>query len=176
MMRSFSGDIMGTYNHTVVQLECPRCGHVGSFQVDLYFGNTANMVTIPMGDLYPFVTGAAPQDGGPFPGSNPHGVGYTECSSCQGDFHCVATIQDGRLVSVAPDRTELPYIPDREITGRIPCPECHSFQTRLQICHGFTIGRILCEEPDCHSTGLVRLDSDDDFIPYCSDQPPNRNA
>ncbi len=84
------------------------------------------MVTVPLGSLYPFLSGRAPQNGGPPTSEEYFGVGYTECPACHRDFHCLAKVQNGLLISVAADRARLPYVHDREQLGTMACPNVMS--------------------------------------------------
>ncbi len=56
-------DNMGTYNNTVAVVTCPRCVATTECNIELFFGNTSQMVTVPLGSLYPFLSGRAPQNG-----------------------------------------------------------------------------------------------------------------
>lgn len=153
---------MGTYNNTTAQLQCPRCGRITDFVVELYFGNTANMVAVPIGTPYPFCIGRAPHNGGPLTDENPRGMGYAVCPNCGKDFHCVARIENGVLTSIAPDRFELPFIPDRELVGEIKCPDCDSTRTRLQLFNRFDLAKLICDA--CCSIALFRKDGHDHVV------------
>ena len=148
---------MGSYNNTTAQLRCPRCGKVATVVVDLYFGNTANMETVPIGSPYPFFHGREPHNGGPLTDENPHGMGYAECPMCGKDFHCMALIHNGVLTSITPDRLELPLIFDRELRGSVTCPECQSTDTRRHFFNGFDFSKLICDS--CHSETSFRHDS-----------------
>jgi len=150
---------MGTYNSTVATLTCPRCNRMVECNVDLYFGNTSQMVTIPLGSRYPFHEGRAPQNGGPLTIEYPGGPGYTECPSCGRDFHCVAEIRDGILNAVSADMTTLPYQHDYEAVGKIPCPRCHSVDTLACYYNGFVLGRITCKSKACAFEGVFSTKS-----------------
>jgi predicted RNA-binding Zn-ribbon protein involved in translation (DUF1610 family) len=150
---------IATYNNTTAAFECPRCGSVETFAIDLYFGNTANMMTVPIGSQYPFFTGRTPWNGGPLNDESPRGLGYTECPHCGKDFHCAAVIQDGILTSIAADEFELPFIPDRETSGKVDCPKCQSAETRLQLFNRFAFARLICDA--CSSLTLYRCDGDE---------------
>lgn len=151
---------MGSYNNTSATLICPRCKVVVDCSIDLYFGDTSQMVTIPIGSPYPFRLGRAPQNGGPFLPENPRGMGYAECPSCNRDFHCVAEVHDGILVSVVPNPDLPPFDPDREQTQLIACPECGSTNTSAQYFTGFTVGRLVCHSKPCSCIGLFSHDQD----------------
>ncbi|MEI8381932.1 MAG: hypothetical protein WCJ09_17515 [Planctomycetota bacterium] len=146
-----SGTSMGTYNTTAASITCLRCRREETFVVDLYFGNTAMMVTVPLGTLYPFCIGKPPENGGPPASDRSVGMGYTECPHCSKDFFCSAVIHHGILVSIEPDRTQLPLIPDSESPGRTNCPECRSPVTQQQYFHGFDHSKLICQ-----ACGVVR--------------------
>ena len=102
---------MGKYNRTYVEMSCPRCGHRGVFDVDVYVGETHDMLDVNIGDAYPSTS------------RNEEGEGYAECSECHHDFFCVARVIDFKLASVEPDLARTAYIPDEVVGGR-PCPTC----------------------------------------------------
>ena len=151
-----SGASMGTYNTTTASMTCLRCGSAGTFVVDLYFGNTTMMVTVPLGTSYPFCIGQPPDNGGPPASDRSVGPGYTECAHCSKDFFCSAVIQHGILVSIEPDRTQLPLIPDSESQGRTNCPECRSSETRQQFFHGFEHSKLICQA--CGVVTSIRIE------------------
>lgn len=155
---------MATYNSTIAQITCPRCCSVEVCEIDLYFGNTANMATVPIGTSYPFVSDADPANGGPIADDGPGGMGYTQCPKCLRDFHCVARIRNGLLMSVEPDRDKLPYIPDREIEAQIPCPMCRSLETNLHLYDGYSFGRLMCNHGECHLVLYVRYNAEGEII------------
>ncbi len=151
-----SGASMGTYNTTAASMTCLRCGSEETFVVDLYFGNTAVMVRVPLGTLYPFFIGQPPEKGGPPASDRSVGMGYTECSHCSKDFFCSALIHHGVLVSIEPNRTQLPLIPDTESTGRTNCPVCCSPKTRQQCFHGFEHAKLICQA--CAFVTRIRIE------------------
>lgn len=139
---------MGTYNTSTTRLTCLRCGRTEVFVVDLYCGHTAMMVEVPLGTPYPFCIGQPPERGGPPAGGSSVEMGYTECPGCHRDFCCLVVIQDGILISISPDSTRLPLIPDSESVGQMACPNCLSPQTRLQAFEGFEQKKLICDV--CH--------------------------
>ncbi len=150
---------MGTYNRTLVVMTCPRCKVTNELTVDLYFGNTSNMVMVPLGSAYPFVIGCASQNGGPLATEYPLGAGYAECPSCQRDFHCLAEVQDGLLVSVVPDMATPPYVHDREEVGLLACQKCHCLNTSSRFFDGFAIGQVVCLSQQCGFVTTFQIDS-----------------
>ncbi len=119
------------------------------------------MVTVPLGSLYPFLSGRAPQNGGPPTTEEYFGVGYAECPACNRDFHCLAKVQNGLLISVAADKARLPYVHDREQSGTIVCPQCHELNTSVRFFDGFAIGQLVCLSEECaHVTPFVPEKSD----------------
>ncbi len=107
------------------------------------------MVTVPIGSLYPFFIGRAPQNGGPPTTEEYFGVGYAVCNSCNRDFHCLAKVQNGLLVSVSADMTKLPYVHDREQIGTRVCPQCHGLNTSARLFDGFVFGQLVCLSDEC---------------------------
>lgn len=148
---------MGTYNNSLAVMTCPRCNTTVECIVDLYFGNTSKMVNVPIGSQYPFVNGCSPQNGGPLTFENPLGAGYTQCPSCNRDFHCLAEVQDGLLVSVSPDIATLPYIHDRDECGTMACPRCGGLDTSARFFNGFSIGQIVCLSKECDFVGEFQV-------------------
>lgn len=161
---------MATYNTTTALITCPRCGSVEVCEIDLYFGNTANMAAVPIGTSYPFVPNRDPANGGSFEDDGPGGMGYTQCPRCLRDFHCVARIRNGLLMSVEPDREQLPYIPDREIEAQIACPTCRSLETNLHLYDGYTFGRLMCHHLECNSVLYIRCKTDGEV---CESREPS---
>jgi len=43
---------LSTYNRCIVDLECPRCRHRSTVEVDLYLGETSMMATLELGAPY----------------------------------------------------------------------------------------------------------------------------
>lgn len=145
---------MGTYNKTLAKIACPRCNTAVECEIDLYFGNTSQMDTIPIGSPYPFCIGRAPQNG------DISGPGYAECPSCSRDFFCVATIKSGLLVSVQPDLETPPHIPDRTENNRVACLKCHAGNTSVQYFDRYSVCRLTCLLPGCEFAGIFRVNVD----------------
>ncbi len=150
---------MGTHNNTVAEVTCPRCNTTNACDIDLFFGDTSRMVTVRLGSLYPFLIGRAPQNGGPPTTEEYFGVSYTECPSCKRDFHCLAKVQNGLLVSVAADHAKLPYIHDREQIGTMSCPQCHELNTSARFFDGFVIGQLVCLSKECAQVTIFPIAS-----------------
>ena len=141
-------DHMGTYNRIAAHMTCPRCTASVEVEIDVHFGSTASMLTLEIGDRYPFHEGRMPHNGGPVEGLV-DGVGYTECPMCNRDFFCAVEIRDGRLKAVAPSQAVPPYGPDhiREPAGA--CPSCGGLETRHFQYDRMDVGWFLCDSVAC---------------------------
>jgi len=102
---------MGTYNRTHVELACPRCGGAATMEVDLYFGDTSNMETVPVGAAYPFRSGKSIHNGGVPADGNVDGEGYTECPLCDKDFFVKAIVRNAILTAIEADLNVAPHVP-----------------------------------------------------------------
>ncbi len=103
-------DTMGTYNHTVIEMHCPRCSDLAEIGFDLYLGDTSNMVTLNVGDVYPFHPRKAVQNGGCPESGDVDGKAYAECPLCCKDFYAIVRVRDRRLLDVVPDMSAPPHI------------------------------------------------------------------
>ncbi|MEM7247846.1 MAG: hypothetical protein AAF533_21085 [Acidobacteriota bacterium] len=148
---------MGTYNTAREEMSCPRCGVSGRVEVELHLGLTHQMVTVEIGDPYPFAQGREPRNGGAVEGVVEDG-GYTECSGCGRDFFCAVEIRDGRMVALRPSLRTPPYGPDRVATGAASCPSCASDETRHFEYDGLLIGWLLCDAEGCNDRVVTELD------------------
>jgi len=133
---------MGTYNRIELELTCPRCHAESRVPVDLHFGDTRRMVTLALGDEYPFHPRRLPHNGGPPTAESPYGLGYALCPSCRRDFFCRARIEDGRLVAIEVDLETPPYIPDRTEPGQA-CTTCGA-ETIRQRFDAMVVSRLVC--------------------------------
>jgi Zn finger protein HypA/HybF involved in hydrogenase expression len=141
---------MSTFNQTRVELTCPRCFVTCTTEVDLYLGDTSAMAVIQLGERYPLARRSSSENSTQeevFPDA-----GYAECPSCGADYFCAVFIRDGRLMDVQVNPNIPPYIPDRVVEGASSCPECGSRETRSLEFRNLSVGRFLCDSPDCGSS------------------------
>jgi hypothetical protein len=103
---------MGTFNTLRAVLACPRCGAVGEVEVELRFGNTAQMQELFVGDRYPWVAGMSPQHKGRPEGGNMDGQGYMECEQCHKDSFQRVIVREDIIVGIEPNREKRGYIAD----------------------------------------------------------------
>ncbi|MEL6547388.1 MAG: hypothetical protein AAFQ82_22385 [Myxococcota bacterium] len=150
---------MASYNTTSFVLECPRCGTRALTEVNLYFGNTSQMLHLNIGAEYPFFKNRAPQNGGPLPPSSPWGRGYAVCPKCSSDYHCACRIDDGRLSEILVNRKTPGFDPDTELDSKFLCIACESSNTRLHLFRGLDSARLICD--DCGQMRLVDPNSGD---------------
>ena len=106
------GAFVGTFNKVHAAVVCPRCGAEGVAELELRLGNTANMRDLRVGDLYPWVPGEPPENGGRPEGGNVDGDGYMECEHCRKDSFHFVTIREDVINGIAPNRYKEPYITD----------------------------------------------------------------
>jgi len=130
---------LGTYNTCHTNLECPRCGYRGIAEVDMYLGHTAQMLPLNLGDHYPGVPGPGPNIG----------EGYAECSSCDRDYHCRVSVEDGILTRIVPDTTRAPYIPSSVRSAERPCPGCNEQTLVIHEFGGMVGHRAICQRSGC---------------------------
>lgn len=103
---------MGTFNTLHAVLVCPRCGAVGEAEVEMRFGNTAQMQKLVVGDRYPWVADISPQHKGRPEGGNIDGEGYLECEHCHKDSFLRVIVREDLIVGVEPDPEKPGYIAD----------------------------------------------------------------
>jgi hypothetical protein len=103
---------MGTYNTLHTSMASPRCGAVGDVEVELRVGNTAQMRNLVVGDQYPWVSRAQPQNGGRPEQGSVDGDGYMECEFCHADSFIRVIIREDVIVGVEPDMIRQGQIPD----------------------------------------------------------------
>ena len=103
---------MSSYNILRTTVKCPRCGEEVETEVACHFGNTTQMLTLAIGDTYPWITGRQPQNGGRPEGHEVAGEGYMECSACHKDSFLRVIIEGKTIVRVEPDRDRKGYLPD----------------------------------------------------------------
>lgn len=102
---------MGTYNVLQASVVCPRCGSTVDTSVDCYFGATAQMQALQIGDRYPWLEGRAPASGGRPEGGSLDGEGYMECPSCGKDAFLRVVVRGDIIRAVAADPTKPGHIP-----------------------------------------------------------------
>ncbi len=100
---------MSSYNTSWIEVACPRCGETRGHAVNIYCGETSDMLSVNVGDNYPSEDVDT-------------GEGYAECESCRRDFFCVVTVKDRVLASIVPDLQRTAYVPDSKALGK--CPQC----------------------------------------------------
>lgn len=103
---------MGTFNIVHAHLKCPRCGTVVDAEIEVRLGNTAQMQYLKVGDTYPWVQRARPEEGGRPPEGNVNGDGYLECPRCHKDSFVRVLVRSDVIVAIEPDLTRPGYIPD----------------------------------------------------------------
>jgi hypothetical protein len=146
---------LSTYNRCIVDLECPRCRHRSTVEVDLYLGETSMMATLELGAPYPFKRGASPKDGGAVEGIFSD-AGYTECTACQRDFFCSVEIRAGHLTAICANGEIPPYRPDRVAETAATCPRCGANETRHFEYDNLSVGWLLCD--GCYGHTATHLD------------------
>ncbi len=77
--------------------------------------------------------------------------------ACGRDFHCVAEIRDGLLVSISADMATPPYVHDYESVGTVLCPQCRGSDTVARYYNGFALGRITCMLKACDFQACFKL-------------------
>ena len=103
---------MSSYNILRTSVKCPRCGEPVETDIDCFFGNTAQMLRLEVGDAYPWVARRQPQNGGRPDGDEVSGEGYMECPICRKDSFLRVIIQGDTIVGVEPDLNRKGYIAD----------------------------------------------------------------
>jgi hypothetical protein len=97
------------YNTLRTKLTCPRCGAVGEFEINMYFGNR-QMFELRVGDRYPWVARKQPQNGGRPDGGNTAGEGYSQCTQCHKDSFWRVMVREDVIVNIEPDNEKPGYI------------------------------------------------------------------
>lgn len=103
---------MSSYNILQTTLKCPRCGEEVESEVACHFGNTGQMLTLKIGDAYPWTPGRQPKNGGRPEGCEVSGEGYMECPACHRDSFLRVIVHGDTIVRVEPDRNRRGYVPD----------------------------------------------------------------
>ncbi len=103
---------MSTYNILHALVDCPRCGAVVGADIECRCGDTTQMVDLRIGDIYPWVRGRQPQNGGRPKGGRFVGDGYMECPTCKKDLFLRVVLDDDKITAVEPDSSRRGYIPD----------------------------------------------------------------
>ena len=101
---------MGTYNIIHCTIDCPRCGSASEVEAEVRFGRTAEMLTLEVGDPYPWVPHAPPAKGGRSEGGDMDGNGYMECGLCRKDAFLCVTVRGDVVTGVQPDDRKSGYI------------------------------------------------------------------
>jgi len=103
---------MGAYNILHAELSCPRCREMVTTEIECFFGNTAPMLKLRIGDKYPWVPRRQPQNGGRPEGRRVTGEGYMDCPACGKDSFLRVVIEDEVIDGIEPDPTRKGYVAD----------------------------------------------------------------
>lgn len=103
---------MGTYNSLLSSLACPRCGSIIETSIDCHFGDTSQMLTLKIGERYPWAPRKKAQNGGRPESGNIVGEGYMECPRCHKDSFVHVIVLDDVISCIEPDGDRHGYLPD----------------------------------------------------------------
>ena len=116
---------MATYNELYTSLACPRCGAIVETIVNCYFGWTGQIMQLKIGDSYPWVAGAQPQNGGrPIDGTL-NGEGFMECPRCHKPAWFFVVVRSDLIVGVELDaKKSRDMATYNELHTAATCPLC----------------------------------------------------
>jgi hypothetical protein len=103
---------MGSYNTLNTTLACPRCGSIGEVEIEMHFGNTAQMVELTIGDRYPWVPRVQFHNGGRPKNGMIDGEGYMEYDHCHKDAFLRVVVREDLIVRVEVDSKKAGYVSD----------------------------------------------------------------
>jgi hypothetical protein len=103
---------MSSYNVLHASVTCPRCGAEVETSINCYFGYTAEMADLRIGNRYPWLPRKLPQNGGRPPRGTVDGKGYMECPCCRKDAFLHVLVRDDVITGIEPDPGTPGYIPD----------------------------------------------------------------
>jgi ribosomal protein L37E len=107
-----AAESMGSFNTLRTTVACPRCGAVGEVEIEMRFGDASNMLTLCLGERYPWRPRKQPQNGGRPDGGNTDGEGYMVCDRCGKDSFLRVVVRDDVIARVEPDAEKRGYVPD----------------------------------------------------------------
>lgn len=138
---------MSTYNLLTAELICPRCKSKSAMEISCYFGDTSEMKSYRVGDVYKWKLRKAVQNGGCPPNSLLQGQGYAECSKCKRDFFVIVYIVDEKISKAKTDLNCLPYSHDEVLYDQLlSCSICKKFlAAEVHLFEGYAFGRVLLD-------------------------------
>lgn len=148
---------MSTYNFLTAELICPRCNSKSAVEISCYFGDTSEMKSYRVGDVYKWKSRKAVQNGGFSNASAFCGEGYAECPKCNQDFFVIVHIINEKISKAEPDSERLPYCHDEVLYDqRLSCPICKEVSVaEVHLFESYTFGRVLLDcscEPEVYVT------------------------
>ena len=124
----FEASDMGTFNSLCIRMPCPRCGVTDDVLIEIKIGDTRHMDKVEIGEPYPWVSGAAPRNGGRPENGTMTGAGYSGCDRCGKDWWMRIHIRNDILAAIEVDSERKGYVPDMTIYFRTK-----KFDTRSEI-------------------------------------------
>ena len=111
--------------------------------MNCYFGNTGEMKTYRLGDIYDWLPRKSVQNGGCPNDDYLEGEGYTECPKCGKDFFVIVHVVDSKISQAQADLNHLPYVADKVLYNlRLTCPVCLCASvSEVQLYHSYRFGR-----------------------------------
>lgn len=101
---------MSLYNILQARTECPRCGAVGTVDIEFRFG-PLDLSTYRLGDRIAWADKGPRHPSQPPPHGDYEGEGYAECPVCGKDYWLELTVRGAVLAEATVDRSRPGHIP-----------------------------------------------------------------